>query len=98
MSDSEYERSQEDLQRVLDTYGQQFLQQFDLGALAAKCPDSQGTVRPSKRRKISPAAVAEDEWTGFESSSDQPEATSDESEGEKEMTQDSGKEDSMSVN
>lgn len=98
MSDSEYGRSQEDLQRILDAYGQQFLQQFDLDALAPRRPDSQGTVRPSKRRKTSPAAVAEDEWTGFGSSFDQSEATSDESEEEKEMTQDSGRDDSMSVN
>lgn len=64
MSNSEDER--EDLQRLLDAHGQQFLGLFDASALGTKRKDSPGPVRvKGKKRKVSATSEEFEEWKGF---------------------------------
>ncbi|KAH9894238.1 hypothetical protein C8Q73DRAFT_790800 [Cubamyces lactineus] len=72
--------SSEDVLKLLEAHGQQFLQSFDTPVVIGKrkdCVQPKSERKQKKLRKAQEEEVAEDEWTGIgQSSSDEDEDTS----------------------
>ncbi|THH33727.1 hypothetical protein EUX98_g432 [Antrodiella citrinella] len=78
MSVAEDYNDKEELQRILDAHGQQFLGLFDTSALGTKRKTSPGPSRISgKKRKVVASTEEFEEWTGFGGSSSDAELEAD---------------------